>query len=171
MIARMARPRWHVLSGIPAVGLALARDGPLPAAAAACGAVLVDADHLLDWAMNGSPDTHATRVFIPLHGWELPLALLASRRLLGLPRALRAPALALAAGWAGHLLLDSLVNGPVTPAAYLLVVRVRHRFRRVPSGWPPAAEEPRRRAASKRPAPRETLVAAVLALALLVVCE
>lgn len=165
----MALPSWHVASAVPLVALGLSRAGPLAAIAAGCGAVLIDADHLVDWTLNGRPDTHPTRVYIPLHGWEFPIALLLGQR--ALPSPLRPVAVALAAGWACHLLLDSLVNQPDTPAAYLISHRIRHGFRRVPSGWPPAYKEPQRYAASQRPAPREALLAASLGMALLAIAR
>ena len=55
----MARPQWHIASAGPLVTLALCRRGRLAALAAATGAVLIDADHLLDWALNGGREDYS----------------------------------------------------------------------------------------------------------------
>jgi hypothetical protein len=129
--------------------------------------VLIDSDHIVDWALNGGREDYSRRIVVPLHGWEYPLLLLAVGRAPAVAPAVRRALVALAAGWACHLLLDFLVNHPETPAGYLVLRRLRYRFERVRCGWlPPAAWQARYRT-THRPAPGEAAAAAALGCALL----
>lgn len=180
-MAGVARPLWHVLSAMPPMALALVRDGPLAALATGTGAVLIDVDHLVDWALNGGHQDYSQRIVLPLHGWEYPLLILAGTWLsawagrrghitFGRHSSAAARALpGLAGGWACHLLLDWLVNRPEQPTGYSLLRRLRHRFQRAPSGW---LTEPAWRLNHRpnwRAAPGEAAAGALLACFLILV--
>ncbi|HNW92261.1 MAG TPA: hypothetical protein PKM88_05050 [bacterium] len=125
-------PPGHVLSGIVAAAGAGWLTGSLPAAGmVAAGAVLIDADHLLDawhrrWTvadLTGYFDRELPpRMVLPLHYWELwgGLGLLA----LAVPLPLLA---ALAAGALLHLALDQCTN-PVRWSGYFFVYRLATGF-------------------------------------------
>ncbi len=162
----MARPIWHLLSALPPATLALWRGCPLAALAAAGAAVVIDADHLVDWSLNGGREDYSRRIVVPLHGWEFPLALAALVLVPALDDEGRAALAALAGGWAGHLLLDYLVNRPQTPLGYSLLHRACARFERRACGWLPVAEWRLVYGAVHRAAPREALAAGVLGAAL-----
>lgn len=171
MIKAVARPIWHVLSALPISALAFRRGGRWPALAAAAGAVAIDADHLVDWVLNGGRQDYSRRIVVPLHGWELPALVLAAAQLVPLEPPVRRSLAALAAGWACHLWLDFLVNRPDTPAGYLLTRRLVNGFDRLRSGWLPPAEWRARRRSARRWAPRETAAAALLGCLLLLVAS
>jgi hypothetical protein len=135
----------HLLVGL-AAGLALAAAG-----AGRCvipwtllASLLVDADHALDYALtvgprwdpaallSGSYFEASRRVIVLLHSWELAAGLLATSHLLR-GTVLAGPLLGLAAGLAGHLLVDQ-VWYRLPPATYFLLARWRHRFR-YPTDW------------------------------------
>jgi hypothetical protein len=119
----MARPRVHLAVTALALGL-IGRQFSWPERTAALAAgVLVDADHLVDYALNRRG--HGRRwLVLPLHGWELPVALLLGGRLTPWAGLARATALGLTL----HLLLDLATNRPANPAIYSLLYRARRRF-------------------------------------------
>jgi hypothetical protein len=131
--------------------------------------VAIDVDHVVDWALNGGREDYSRRIVVPLHGWELPALLLAVAQFGPHDPAVRRSLTALASGWACHLLLDFLVNRPETPVGYLVTRRLWYRFDRVRSGWLPPGERRARYGSTRRPAPREASVAALLGCALLLV--
>lgn len=135
----MARPRFHVLATLPVAWWARGRIGNAGAVAFAAMGVLIDADHLADWAWmrrTGRRD----KFHSPLHAWEF-LAIAAAiaawvRR--GRPRrAGLVPEVAagIACGWWLHLAQDILTNRPDHAGAYSIINRIRHGFDRDASGW------------------------------------
>jgi membrane-bound metal-dependent hydrolase YbcI (DUF457 family) len=110
--------------------------GPWAAAACLVAGVLVDLDHLFDYAMNypwrrfhPRHFFHAfrlevlDRVFVLLHAWELVAAVWLAAWWSGWEPML----LGAAVGLGVHLLLDQIFNAH-NPAAYLLAYRLLHRF-------------------------------------------
>lgn len=170
IIGYVARPLWHIVCAAPVMVLTHLRLGPRPAMAAGLSAVLIDGDHLVDWALNGGRVDYSRRIVVPLHGWEYPAVLLGLARGGGVPLRLRGTAVALGAGWLAHLVLDTLVNRPRTPAGYSLLYRLVHRFRREPSGWLQSSVWTARYGTNRRRAPREAAVAVALATLFLLVC-
>jgi hypothetical protein len=161
----MARPRFHLLLTAPLAWRAHHRWGPLAAAGALAAGVLIDADHLVDYALTRLRRERSHYV-APLHGWELAAlvsALAAGAALArmveatpdpGAPR-LRFPgveaaghvahrrwrrwlwawAAGLALGWWLHLIQDVVSNRPRHPGVYSLLYRLRGGFRRELTGW------------------------------------
>ncbi len=135
------RVAYHLLSAVP-LGLAWALAGhPLAGLAAAGAAVLLDADHVLDYALTrgrlASLQTMRTafetfdipRNYFFLHSWECVLVALVAAWLL------RWTLLwALLSGWALHLALDQAYNTVflgrynVRPLFYFLLFRWRLGF-------------------------------------------
>lgn len=139
-------------------GLGIAAGAPPEVAAASfLAGVFIDVDHWIDyWLMRRLDlDVQAffayfrrpnqSRIFIPLHGYEL-LALWWTIALAG---GLGPWAIGVAAGCSLHLALDQLTN-PVHPLGYFLAYRVAVRFegarlvgqegplgRRIADGFPP----------------------------------
>lgn len=70
----MARPRVHLLVSTALAWWTWRRWGPAGALAALVAGVLLDADHLVDYAFTGR-GRRRTHYFAPLHGWEYPLTL------------------------------------------------------------------------------------------------
>ncbi len=66
----MARPRFHLLLAAPLAWRAHRRWGPLAAAGALAAGVLIDVDHLVDYALTRLRRERSHYV-APLHGWEL----------------------------------------------------------------------------------------------------
>jgi hypothetical protein len=129
--------------------------------------VAIDADHVVDWLLNGGRQDYSRRIVVPLHGWELPALVLAAAHLFPLEAPLRRSLTALAADWVCHLWLDFLVNRPETPAGYVLARRVVHGFDRLRSGWLPSAEWRAKYRSNRRWAPREAAAAGMLGCVLL----
>ena len=150
----MARPRTHVLSSVPLAYLVSQRWGWLGAAGVMVAGVLIDGDHLVDYAWT-KMRRERSHFLAPLHGWELALGLTfaarAARR--------RAEREALPGRWLGeylglvesgdvagvltgaslgmwlHLILDVIGNRPEHVGVYSLVYRAAHGFRREKTGW------------------------------------
>mgnify|MGYP003336256339 CR=1 FL=1 len=76
----MARPLWHVISAVIPAYVALAKHGPLVGASVLAGAVAVDGDHLVDWALNGGREDYSKRIVVPGHGWEFGFAAIVAAR-------------------------------------------------------------------------------------------
>ena len=159
----MAYPHWHALATLPVVALAWPRAGWRGAVAACVGGVLVDLDHVVDWLANGGRLDYRRRIILPLHGWELPLALYWCRRQGGPPWL--AP---LIAGWFGHVCLDWLVNNPHSLSVYFLSRRLAVGFDRQRSGWPPPRPGRKARAQRAHRSRIRTPVVALVSAALLV---
>lgn len=154
----MARPRFHLLTSTALSWYAHRRWGIFGAAAALAGGLLVDLDHLVDYAWTRWRG-EKSHYLAPFHGWEVAgaLSLLAmtamravsARRPLPdsfLPRRnwlsqalgrswLAASLSGLAAGLWLHLLHDVVSNRPKHAGVYSLVFRIRHGFRREITGW------------------------------------
>lgn len=128
----MARPRWHALTTLPIATLAYLKWGPLPAAAAITGGVLIDGDHLIDYAWTRARGGRKTHYLAPLHGWEVASALAVVALMAG---ARHRWAAALAAGVWLHLAQDVVINRPQHAGVYSLLYRARHGFRREATGW------------------------------------
>lgn len=137
----------HCALAAPVSAVLLLSGAGWPAASAfAAAAVLIDLDHFVDywretgfnldiprflpWFVNRGPK----RIWIGLHGWEWPLALLAAALGAGLP----AWVWALAAGMLSHLLLDQRYN-ELKPLSYFFFWRWRLGFAIAPL----YGEEPR----------------------------
>jgi hypothetical protein len=118
----VARPRLHLAASlVVGVGFALARRDARPLIAALAAGVLVDLDHLADYAL------HRTRageryVLVPLHGWELLVLLVP------LDRRLRTGG-ALTGAYLAHLALDQVTNTLRSPWSYFILYRLAHGFR------------------------------------------
>jgi hypothetical protein len=119
----MARPRSHVALAVVVVGAVGRWLGGPGRLAFLTTSVLVDADHLVDYALFRRAGRRRW-VVLPAHAWELvPLLLLC-----GAWRPLRAVGPAAALGLFVHLLTDQVTNRPTEPALYSLLFRLRHRF-------------------------------------------
>lgn len=113
----MPRPRYHTALALSLAAITVATTRrPKDALPILVAGVLVDLDHLVDYAyyrLRGPG-----RFFAPLHGWEYVLGLISSaepfRRLL-------------AAGLASHLALDQ-IHAPRNPLAYWVLYRLSRRF-------------------------------------------
>jgi hypothetical protein len=149
----MSRPRYHLLTTIPLAAFAARKWGPMAAAGALCGGLLIDADHLLDYAWTRVRN-EKSHYLAPLHAWELVLALgVAGRtavqrarrravpdRWVGQERLIDSPGVAaalvgLALGMGFHLVVDVVGNRPEHPWVYSLAYRLRHGFKREATGW------------------------------------
>lgn len=153
----MARPRFHTLVTLPLAWAAHRRWGAAAAAAVVAGGILVDGDHLVDFAWTRFTGGR-THYFAPLHSWELASALAAvAAWLLRLPpeqvlpdtmlqrsrtdrdrtmcQLLGGMVAGLALGLWVHLIQDVLTNRPRHAGVYALLYRIRHRFRREATGW------------------------------------
>ena len=151
----MARPRTHVFSSLPLAYLISHRWGWLGAFGALAAGVLIDGDHLLDYAWTKI--SRARNHFLaPLHGWEVAIGLTvvagkarrwAEReavpgRWLGVTgegmlssRRVAAVLTGAALGMWLHLALDVLGNRPKHIGVYSLGYRAVHGFRRERTGW------------------------------------
>ena len=149
----MSRPRIHLLTTLPLAVFAGRKWGPAAGAGALAGGLLIDADHLLDYAWTRARN-EKSHYLAPLHSWELVLGLgwlgrkavqRARRRRVpdrwvGRERWVDAPlvAAALVGGALGmglHLAVDVVGNRPDHPGVYSLLYRLRHGFRREATGW------------------------------------
>lgn len=151
----MARPRTHVLSSLPLAYLISHRWGWAGALGALAAGVMIDGDHLVDYAWTRI-SRERNHFLAPLHGWEvaLGLTLLASkaRRLAerqavpgrwlghtreqaGTPQLVAAALTGASLGMWLHLALDVLGNRPKHVGVYSLAYRARHGFRREKTGW------------------------------------
>ncbi|MAG36764.1 MAG: hypothetical protein CL878_11065 [Dehalococcoidia bacterium] len=158
----MAYPPWHALAALPVAALAWPQAGWSGVLAACVGGVLIDLDHAVDWLASGGRLDYKVRIILPLHGWELPLALYWWRRQHG-PTWV-AP---LIAAWIGHLCLDWLTNNPAGPLGYFVSRRLVVGFDRRRSGWPPLDSDPKQWAQRYYRARAQTLVAALVSTVLL----
>lgn len=163
----MARPLWHVIAAIIPAQVALSRHGPLAATAVLAGAVAVDADHVVDWALNGGREDYSRRIVVPAHGWEFGVAAIVAARAGLVPRRWRAAAVAFGAGLLCHLLLDHLRNRPETWLGYAFLWRLAGGFDRHRSGWLPSAAWVARYGTSGRPAAGPALLGAAVATAII----
>jgi hypothetical protein len=118
----VARPRLHLaVSLVVGAGFALARREARPLIAALAAGVLVDLDHLADYAL------HRTRVgeryvLVPLHAWELlPV-------MVPLDRRLRTGG-ALTCAYLAHMALDQATNTLRSRWSYFILYRLAHGFR------------------------------------------
>ena len=85
--------------------------------------VLIDGDHVLDWA-DWIYYGYRKHMIVLLHAWELVVLLLASLLFWQHPIFLAG-----VLGYTGHVVSDHLLN-PTRPWTYSLVYRVYRRFRR-----------------------------------------
>ncbi len=112
----LPRPRYHALATVAGVWI-LSSKRPsrrTMLSAIACG-LLIDLDHLVDWAWN-KRQPESLHSVIPLHGWEwAPLLYL-----LGPKPAFYA--------FLGHLAIDQLSNNVRNWATYFLTYRTFRRF-------------------------------------------
>jgi hypothetical protein len=119
----MARPRLHL--GITTAALLLLGDRLTwrQRGAFLAGAVAVDGDHLVDYALQRRTGRR-TRLVLPLHGWEYALLAVLC------PGGTRWTALARAAGYGLllHLIVDQLTNRPARAPLYSVLYRLRWRF-------------------------------------------
>jgi hypothetical protein len=118
----MARPRVHAAAAVVALGLIHGRVRWADRLAFWAGSVLVDADHLVDYALRRAGQRQY--LVLPLHGWEYVVVLALLPGPAGLSRFARGVAL----GLLFHLIIDQMTNEPGHPALYSLVYRVYHRF-------------------------------------------
>ena len=116
----MPKPWVHALvsSGVAAATYAVTRRKDATAAAFVAG-TLIDADHLVDFAVVKLTKQRRW-IILPLHGWEyVPLLALFSR----------SPLMAAACvSYAIHLTLDQLFNGFGKNPGYFLLWRVKGGF-------------------------------------------
>ena len=152
----MARPRYHALAAALLAVPAYRTGGGAAVAGILAAGVLLDADHLADYAWTRWRGARS-HYLAPLHGWELaaaaaalaalmpseaPFARLPDRRLhrqswrrWAWRRWRKAFVAGLALGWWAHLIQDVLTNRPQHPGVYSLVYRARRGFRREITGW------------------------------------
>ena len=149
----MSRPRYHLLTTLPLAAYAGNRWGAAGALGALCGGILIDGDHLLDYAWTRLRG-EKSHYLAPLHGWEvlLGLGLLARaaarraqrrrvpdhwvrRETLLSPDAVRGGLVGLSLGMMLHLAVDVAGNRPEHVGVYSLLYRIRHGFRREATGW------------------------------------
>ena len=129
------RPLGHlaVSAGTGAVLWALT-DEPWAFVSTVTAGVLVDADHVVDYA-NWALRQHPERVLYVFHGWEYLAPGVALGALLSWPPALVGALL----GYALHLIGDQFANRAY-PLSYSIVYRARHHFRMLEvSPWTPDA--------------------------------
>jgi hypothetical protein len=131
------------------------------------GAVAVDGDHLVDWALNGGREDYSKRIVVPAHGWEFGFAAIIAARVGLVPKRWRAAAVAFGAGLICHLILDHLRNRPETLLGYAFLWRLTHGFDRHRSGWLPSEAWVARYVTSSRPAPLPALMGAAVATAII----
>jgi hypothetical protein len=117
----MAKPYQHAMvSAVLAAGTYAITRRPLAAAGAFAAGTLIDADHLVDYAVCKLTKTRVWLI-LPLHGWEFAgLAAIAAIR-----RPLLVPALV---SYLIHLAMDQVFNGLGQPFAYSVLWRAFHRF-------------------------------------------
>jgi len=127
----VARPRWHALTTFPLAVALARRAGPGAALGAVAGGVLIDGDHLVDYAWTRLRG-EKSHYFAPLHGWEVVLALAASALV---PGRWQAPLGGVVVGMTLHLVQDVVVNQPAHPGVYSLLYRLLHGFSRECTGW------------------------------------
>ena len=163
----MARPLWHVISALVPAYVAFARHGSLAGASVLAGAVAVDGDHLVDWALNGGREDYSTRIVVPGHGWEFGFAAILAARTGLIPAPWRAAAVAFGAGLTCHLILDHARNRPETLLGYAFLWRLANGFDRHRSGWLPSAAWVARYDTSSRPAALPALRGAAVATAII----
>ena len=163
----MARPLWHVISALVPAYVAFARHGSLAGASVLAGAVAVDGDHLVDWALNGGREDYSTRIVVPGHGWEFGFAAILAARTGLIPAPWRAAAVAFGAGLTCHLILDHARNRPETLLGYAFLWRLANGFDRHRSGWLPSAAWVARYVTSSRPASLPALLGAAVATAII----
>lgn len=119
----MAQPRVHLAVATVALLALRRRLHWADCCALLATGVLVDADHLIDYALYRWSGRRRW-VVTPLHGWEYAAALLLAAPRLPWPGVARAAALGLLL----HLILDQVTNRPAHPALYSLFFRWRRRF-------------------------------------------
>ena len=158
----MAYPPWLVIAALSLAARVRRESGWVGVVAACVGGVLVDIDHAVDWLAGGGRINYKVRIILPLHGWELPIAVLLSSRC-------RGPSWVgpLIAAWIGHLFLDWLTNNPTNPLVYLLSRRIFVGFDRQRAGWPPPLPDPMWRSGRYYWAPLETIVAIIVSMLVL----
>ncbi|MFN8533557.1 MAG: hypothetical protein U0556_08430 [Dehalococcoidia bacterium] len=117
----MAKPYQHaIVSSVLAAGAFALTRRPAVAAAAFAAGTLIDADHLVDYAVCKVTKTRVWLI-LPLHGWEYAVA--------GLAFALRWPlVLPAVVSYLVHLSMDQTLNGLGRPFAYSLLWRAWHLF-------------------------------------------
>ncbi|MCS6800564.1 MAG: hypothetical protein RMM58_06965 [Chloroflexota bacterium] len=117
----MAKPYQHaIVSALLAAGTYAITRRPLAAAAALAAGTLIDADHLVDYAVCKVTRTRDWLI-LPLHGWEFGA--------LGVVAALRYPlVLPAMVSYLVHLTMDHLFNGLGRPFAYSILWRAGHQF-------------------------------------------
>ena len=151
----MSRPRTHLLASLPLAYLVSHRWGWPAAASVMAAGVLIDGDHLVDYAWT-KVRRERSHFLAPLHGWELAtgLAFVAGkarrraereavpgrwhgRRPEGVWGAQRVAAVLTGAalGMWVHLILDVIGNRPEHVGVYSLAYRALHGFRREKTGW------------------------------------
>ena len=117
----MARPRTHLVisAGLSALLFARTRRA-IPALAPLVSGVLVDVDHLIDYARTAAGGkADGGQIVLALHGWEqLTLLAWAEARLLG-----RRTGFGLTLGLLAHLLTDQLTNRVQHPLTYSVAFR------------------------------------------------
>jgi hypothetical protein len=163
----VARPLWHVISALVPAYVAFAKHGGLAGASVLAGAVAVDGDHLVDWALNGGREDYSTRIVVPGHGWEFGVAAIVAARTGLVPAPWRAAAVAFGAGLTCHLILDHARNRPETLLGYAFLWRLANGFDRHRSGWLPSAAWVARYVTSSRPASLPAIWGAAVATAII----
>ena len=118
----MAKPYQHaIVSAVLASTTYAVTRKPAVAAGAFAAGTLIDADHLLDFAVCKITRKRVWLI-LPFHGWEYAAA--------GLALSLRWPLLLPAVlSYLVHLSMDQVFNGLGRPLAYSLLWRTWHRFR------------------------------------------
>ena len=95
---------------------------PLAVPAALVTGVMIDGDHVLDWA-DWIYHGYKQHMIVLFHSWELVAVLLASLLVWHSPIYVAA-----ALGYVGHVTSDHLLN-PVRPLAYFISYRAYRKFR------------------------------------------
>jgi hypothetical protein len=121
----MARPAAHLLATTGLAAVQWLRTGRLaPTLAPFVTGFLIDADHFYEFfrfRLTGRREQKM--VVLPLHGWELALAVLLAERVFG-----RRLAHGLFLGYLLHLGIDQFTNTTTHPFTYFLSFRWRRGF-------------------------------------------
>ncbi|MSQ15578.1 MAG: hypothetical protein EXR50_06925 [Dehalococcoidia bacterium] len=114
----MPRPRVHAIATMAGVWLLTSkRPSRRTVVSALVFGVLVDLDHVVDWAW-AKRDPATKHYVVPLHGWEfLPLLYYFASRTAFF-------------SYLAHLTFDQVFNNVRTWASYSLLYRAFHRFDR-----------------------------------------
>ena len=116
----MPKPRYHTAVSLALAALVVARSrrwrDAIPVLVAG---ILVDIDHLVDFAANRTA-ARVAWIILPLHAWEWVLGLLARRE---------RTTDGFAGGLAAHLALDQLNSAISHPLFYWITFRALHGFR------------------------------------------